>query len=276
MRTAWDGDDGARWALNEAEHDKSTQHFRAHFIETAQIKPSMRVLDFGCGCGATTREAARRAVDGLVVGADISSPMVDRARELAAAEGLDTIEFRRGDVQTATFEDAAYDVVMSQFGSMFFDDKVEAFSNLRNAARPGARLHLLAWPPRDPTDWTSQLADALAFGRDLSGELPVVGQPGPLGLADVAQSTAWLTDAGWIDVDVESIRLPIVYADIDTAVDHLSNFGRAYDLMQGLDTQQRPLALERLRALITSHATHQGVRIERDVLLYRARRPDVD
>ena len=268
----WDGEGGARWAANEAAHDKSTRQFREYFLDTASITSEMRVLDFGCGCGATTREAARRA--DFVVGIDLSSPMIERARELAALDALTNVEFRHGDVQTAEFEESAYDLVMSHFGSMFFEDKVAAFRNLRRAAKPGARLHLLAWPPREPDDLTSRLAEVLAFGRAV--DLPQVGQPSPLGLADVAQATAWLTDSGFVDVEVERTRLSSEYADVDAAFEHMSMFGRAYDLMEGLTAEQRPVALERLRAVIESYVTHEGVRIPRDVLLYRARRPDVD
>ena len=270
-KASWDGDSGARWAANEAEHDRSTRQFREFFLETASIGRGMRVLDFGCGCGATTREAARRAVDGYVVGIDISSPMVARARELADAEGLTNVEFRHGDVHVAPFEDSSYDLVMSQFGSMFFEDKVVAFRNLLGATKPGARLHLLAWPPREPDDLTSRLAAALAFGRDV--DLPEVGEPSPLGLADVAQSTGWLTEAGFVDVEVERVRLSSEYDDVESAFAHMSNFGRAYDLMEGLSAEQRPLALERLREVIESFDTPDGVRMPRDVLLYRARRP---
>jgi SAM-dependent methyltransferase len=272
MRNNWDGENGARWAANETEHDRSTREFRDHFIETADITQGMRVLDFGCGCGATTREAARRAVNGYVVGIDLSSPMVERARELAAAESLTNLEFRHGDVQVASFEGSAYDLVMSQFGSMFFEDTVKAFANLLGAAKPGARLHLFAWPPREPDDLTSRLADALAFGRDV--DLPQVGEPSPLGLADVAQATGWLTDAGWVDSDVERVRLSSAYDDVDSAFAHMSNFGRAFELMQGLSDEQRPVALARLRDVIESYDTPDGVRIPRDVFVYRARRPD--
>jgi hypothetical protein len=62
------------------------------------------------------------------------------------------------------------------------------------------------------------------------------------------------------------------YDDVDTAFAHMSNFGRAYDLMEGLNAEQRPIALERLREVIESYDTPAGVRIPRDVLVYRARR----
>src|ERR671918_560443 len=58
------------------------------------------VLDIGCGTGETSREAAREAPDGSVVGIDHAAEMTDRARELTAAEGLHNVAFVHADAQS--------------------------------------------------------------------------------------------------------------------------------------------------------------------------------
>jgi ubiquinone/menaquinone biosynthesis C-methylase UbiE len=98
------------------------------------------VLDIGCGTGQTTRQAARTARAGSALGVDISAPAIDRARELARAEGLCNVTFERADAQVYRFPQERFDVAISRFGTMFFDQPKAAFANIRRALRPTGRL----------------------------------------------------------------------------------------------------------------------------------------
>ena len=80
------------------------------------------VLDIGCGTGQTTREAARTATAGSALGVDLSAQMIDRAREFAQAEGLRNVTFERADAQVHRFPPKRFDLAISRFGTMFFDD----------------------------------------------------------------------------------------------------------------------------------------------------------
>src|SRR5688500_3752262 len=103
------------------------------------IRPGDRVLDIGCGAGQTTRDAARLAVAGSVLGVDASAPMIERARRLTEAAGLRNVEFEQADAQSHQFPDERFDVAISRFGTMFFADPVAAFSNIARAMRPNGR-----------------------------------------------------------------------------------------------------------------------------------------
>jgi ubiquinone/menaquinone biosynthesis C-methylase UbiE len=94
-----------------------------------------RVLDVGCGTGQTTREAARMAVEGSVLGIDLSAVAIDRARELARAKGIRNVTFLRADAQAYPFPSERFDLVVSRFGTMFFRDPVAAFANVGRALR---------------------------------------------------------------------------------------------------------------------------------------------
>lgn len=95
-----------------------------------------QVLDIGCGTGQTTRQAARTARAGCALGVDVSAPAIKRARELARAEGLRNVTFEDADAQTHRFPPERFDLAMSRFGIMFFDDPVAAFANIgRGCAR---------------------------------------------------------------------------------------------------------------------------------------------
>src|ERR687891_400921 len=103
------------------------------------IRRADNVLDIGCGTGETTREAARMALDGSVLGVDVSAPMIERARELSHAEGLQNVLFEVADAQVHTLRPDHFDIAISRFGTMFFADAVAAFGNIVRALRPGGR-----------------------------------------------------------------------------------------------------------------------------------------
>jgi len=84
------------------------------------------VVDIGCGTGLTTREAAHLAAPGCVVGVDVSERMLERARELTAA---DNVRYVLADAQVHPFDPAGFDVAISRFGTMFFNDPAAAFAN---------------------------------------------------------------------------------------------------------------------------------------------------
>ena len=109
------------------------------------VQPHEHVLDIGCGLGQTTREAARMAQAGSAFGVDISAPAIERARELARAQGISKITFERADAQVHRFPQGRFDLAISRFGTMFFADPVAAFANVGRALRPDGRLVMMVW-----------------------------------------------------------------------------------------------------------------------------------
>ena len=103
------------------------------------VQADEHVLDIGCGSGQITREAARMAQAGSALGVDISAPAIDRARDLAHAEEIHNVTFECADAQVCPFPRARFDLAMSRFGTMFFDDPGAAFENVGRALRPGGR-----------------------------------------------------------------------------------------------------------------------------------------
>ena len=209
MRKAWDGPDGDIWAASADQYETRGAGHRRLLLQAAAIASGERVLDLGCGNGASTREAARMAEPGEVVGIDLSAAMLTNARVRSAAAGLTNVTFVHGDAQVHDFEPESFDVIISNAGAMFFDDKVAAFSNLRRALRPGGRIALMAWQPLENNEWLTVLREALAMGRALPS--PLVGMPGPFGLADREQVSALLLETGFTDVRFGDVREPSVF-----------------------------------------------------------------
>jgi SAM-dependent methyltransferase len=271
MRKAWDGLDGDIWAASADQYETRGAGHRRLLLEAAAIASGERVLDLGCGNGASTLEAARMADPGDVVGIDLSAAMLTNARERSAAAGLTNVTFVQGDAQVHAFEPESFDVVISNAGAMFFDDKVAAFTNLRRALRPGGRIALMAWQPLEDNEWLTVLRGALAMGRDLPS--PVMGMPGPFGLADREQVRALLSQTGFTDVEFGDVREPSVFgATTDEAYALMCDDGPTRGLLEDLSDPDKATALDQLRAVIAAHETPSGVVFGTASWLIQARR----
>ena len=254
---AWDGDEGAYWAANADDFDRSVGAHHRLLLEAAAITPTDRVLDVGCGTGQTTREAAQRATSGSALGVDLSAAMLDLARRRAAAEGVANATFVQADAQVHRFPSAAFDLVLSRTGAMFFADHAAAFRNLAGATVPGGRLALLVWQGLAGNEWLREISAALAAGRERPSPPP--DAPGPFSLADPDRVRPLLTQAGFRDVGFEGIEVPMWFGDDP---DHAHRFvlGLLGWMLEGLDDAAAARARDDLLATLRTHATRDGVR----------------
>ena len=205
----WNGASGQYWIEHRERHLAEHQNLTPHLFRSATILPGEKVLDVGCGCGDTTITAARAAGGpprerpgwaGIAVGLDLSAPMLAVARRLAAQAGAANARFVRGDAQACPLRRATFDVLISNFGIMFFDDPRAAFTGLAAAARPNGRLAFLCW--QDHTQNEVVAIPLRAFGAH--GRLP---EPSASDLlVDPQQITELLSGSGWKHVRVESVN----------------------------------------------------------------------
>lgn len=220
----------------------------------AGVAPGDRVLDIGCGTGASTRDAARDAAPGHVLGVDLSAPMLERARQLTAAERLDNVTYEQGDAQVHPFARGHHDVVISRFGAMFFSDPAAAFSNIARALRPDARLVLLVWQRRERNEWASAI-DAALWGAARPPAPPATLDPFSLGEPGAAADL--LERAGFHGVRFSDVGEPVFYGrDSAAALAFVRGFQDTRDALAALDDDDRARALERLREMLAAH--HSG------------------
>ncbi len=268
MVEAWDGKEGAFWTAQARRFDNTLASLYRAFLGAAAIREEDHVLDVGCGTGQTTRDCARIATSGSALGVDLSSQMLALARQTAIAEGLTNVDFQHADAQIHPFETAAFDVVVSRMGSMFFGDPVAAFANLRRALRPGGRLTLLTWQGLGDNEWLTEFRRALAVGRDLP--TPPTDAPSPFTLSDPTRVTTILESAGFGDVTLQGLHEPMNFGrSADDAFDFVS--AQMGWMLEGLDDNGRDTAIDALRTTIAEHTGDHGVTFQSATWIIQAR-----
>jgi SAM-dependent methyltransferase len=249
----------------DAELRAHHEHLRAAY----GISPGDDVVDIGCGAGLTTREAARAAAPGRVVGVDVSERMLERARQVTAAEGLDNVRYELGDAQVHRFDPARFDVAISRFGTMFFSDPADAFANIAAALRPEARLVLLVWQRHENNEWARAIDAAL-------GDAAQQPQPGadPFSLGDAEATTSILEGAGFGGIRFEDVHEPVFYGpDLDAALALVRGFQDTRAALASLSDGQAAHTVERLREMLAAHYSHEhGVALDARSWLITARR----
>lgn len=266
----WNGDIGRRWSACEAEHETLTREVGERLLAAAG--PGLRVIEVGCGTGSLSLALARRVgPEGTVLGIDISGPMLDRARERGRAEGLANLGFRQDDAQDADLPPA--DLILSQFGVMFFADPVAAFANLRAALRPGGRVLCATWGSPDRNPWFGIPRAAAAARLGASALAPGAG-PGPFGLCDGARAETILRAAGFSDAAATPVSLMLHVAGGSAgAADWLTTTGPASALLRekgGSDTDRVAIRAE-IAAAMRDYDTPAGLRVPAVVLFLSGR-----
>jgi SAM-dependent methyltransferase len=258
--------------LTIADHyDAELRRHHERLWAALDIGPADRVLDVGCGAGQTTRDAARAAGAGSVLGVDVSEQLLERARRLTAQEGLHNVSYELGDAQVHRFDPARFDVVISRFGTMFFADPVAAFTNLAGASRPGARLVMIVWQSHDRNEWAVEIDRALTGGTATPPPPPTGSDP--FSLAEPSTVEAVLTAAGLVGIGFAEVHEPVYYGpDAAFAYEIVHSLKSTSDLLAELDPAAAERALERLRAMLAARETGDGVLFDSRAWIVTARR----
>lgn len=273
----WNGDNGARWVANQAWLDQMLAPYGQTALDAAAPRSGEQVLDIGCGAGTTSFQIARHLrPDGRVLGVDISEPLIARAVEIAQGQDL-PVAFRLSDAGAADFAPAAFDLLFSRFGVMFFDDPVTAFANLRRALKPDGRIVFVCWRSAAENDWTRLPMSAL---RDIVPGLAPADPtaPGPFSFGDKTRVEAILSAAGFGDIDFKPVEHPILFgsgetrdAALDEALDHALQVGPLGRAVVGQPADVATRAIAAVRAAFSEKWNPEGVVIDGAAWIVTAR-----
>lgn len=235
------------------------------------VQPHEQVLDIGCGLGQTTCEAARLARAGSVLGVDISGPAIERARELAQAQAVRNLTFERADAQVYRFPQERFDLAMSRFGTMFFQDPVAAFANVGRALCPAGRLVMMVWQADERNEWDVAIRQSLA-GTGESAAAVSAGSDA-FSLADPPAVAGILEAAGFADVAFTDVNEPVYYGpDVAAALEWIRGFACTSEALNRLDPAAAARALGRLREMLAAHLSGNGVWFDSRAWIVTARR----
>jgi SAM-dependent methyltransferase len=260
QKTLWNGSAGRAWVHNQRLLDQLFAPFEALLAGDGVLGTATRVLDVGCGTGATTLAIARRlGAQGACAGIDLSEPMIAVARNRAVQERTN-VRFLAADAQAHAFERADFDLIVSRFGVMFFEDPVRAFANLRRATRADARLSFIAW--RSATE-NPFMTTAERVAAPLLPNLPVrpPGGPGQFAFADPDRVRAVLAESGWSDIDVQAIDVACAMPE-NGLVPYLTWLGPVGQLLQDADERTRARIIDPLRAAFAPYVHGGEVRFD--------------
>ena len=201
----WAGEQGARWLNNIGKFEAMLAPIGDALIARCGFEAGERVIDLGCGGGATSRAIAEKVTPkGEVVGLDISADLIAYAKAQTplgmSQNGAPALEYICGDAATTSLARAPYDRLFSRFGSMFFDDPGAAFGNLHAMIKPGGRLDLAVWAhPRD-NPWMMELMGVARAHVDIPPADPHA--PGPFAFADLDHLEGVLGAGGFGSMEV--------------------------------------------------------------------------
>jgi ubiquinone/menaquinone biosynthesis C-methylase UbiE len=172
-----------------------------YLIQRANPRPGEHVLDVACGTGIVTRNVAPRVgSQGVVIGIDLNPNMLSMARVAAEREGL-SIEWRLSPAENLPFPDGNFDLILCQFGLMFFRDRHASLMEMHRVLRPGGRIALSVWQSLDRHPFYQTLHEVSQRHLGKSSVQAVFS------LGDSNELRKLLTDSGFEPVEIEPMSI---------------------------------------------------------------------
>jgi SAM-dependent methyltransferase len=201
------------WAQHAEYADVRGAQSAERMLELADVGAGDRVLELACGPGGLGLAAAERVAPGEVVLTDVAEAMTAIAAARAAERGLTNVSARVLDLERIDEPDASYDVALCREGLMFAVEPGRAVGEIARVLRPGGRVAVAVWGPRERNPWLGVVMDVVS--AQIGRPVPPPGVPGPFALADDGRLRGLLGGAGLVDVQVGELSVPLRAASFD-------------------------------------------------------------
>jgi ubiquinone/menaquinone biosynthesis C-methylase UbiE len=166
----------------------------------AALSPNV-VLETAAGSGVVTRALTPGlSPNASYVVTDLNQPMLDYAATQQVADSR--ISWRTADAQALPFEDASFDLVLCQFGVMFFPDRQSGYREVKRVLRPGGCFLFSVWDRIEENVFANDVTNALA--EVFPGDPPRFLARTPHGYHDTARIRSDLEKAGFSSVAIET------------------------------------------------------------------------
>lgn len=250
----WNGAGGDHWVRRQELTDLVLTPVAEVVLGRAAAQPGERVIDIGCGCGATTLALADAIQPGgRLLAADVSEPMLARARQrIGDRPG---IAYACADAATHGFEPGWADLLFSRFGVMFFGDPAAAFANMRRGLKPGGRMVFACWRRPAENPWMMlPLQAAYLHVPKLPKQDP--DDPGPFSFGDPDRVRRILDAAGFTGVALEPVDLMLDLASgggLEAAVAYTLDIGATSRALDNVSDALRVAAAGAIREAMAPH-----------------------
>ena len=254
----WNTKAGETWAKFQEALDRQIQTLGLAAMDTLRPEKGEHIIDIGCGCGQTSLDLGSRVgAAGLVVGVDISKPMLEVAlRRPRPAPNL-RVTLKQLDAQSDDLGDGCFDAAFSRFGVMFFSDPVVAFANIRRSLKPSGRLVFVCWRPLNQNPWMQEPLDAaLPLLPPIAPFDPMA--PGPFAFADAGRVQSILDEARFGSVKVGPFDAAIGGANLEQTLQLALNVGPLAAALRESPERAETVA-NAVRDVLSKYATPNGV-----------------
>jgi trans-aconitate methyltransferase len=258
--TEWEGQTGEAWAAEWRRTDRTLAPLNEALLARALPFEGRRILDVGCGAGATSFAFADALPAAEITGLDLSEPLVDAAR--TRTEGRANVRFVQGDAALWSPDDGRFEMIVSRHGVMFFADAVAAFTHL-HALAPRGRLLFSCFRAAAENEWMAAMRALIARHAPEALALPEPAA-GPFAFAEPARIEAILRGAGFAPPVIEPFDFDFIAGagpdPVDDAIAYFKRIGPMARLLAAMDDERAKAAfLADLRDVAAAHQRADGV-----------------
>ncbi|KIA97545.1 methyltransferase type 11 [Flavobacterium sp. KMS] len=208
-------------------------------LDMANIKNGDRVLDVAAGAGEQTITAAKRVgKSGYVLATDISSNILEYAKEIAKQNGLENIETKVMDGENLTLEDGKFDAVISRVGLIYFPDQHRALKEMLRVLKPGGKVAAIVYSTPEKNKFFSIPVSIIRNRAKLAP--PLSGQPGPFSLGSEGVIEKLFLTAGFINVKSEDVDSPLqLFSTKECIRFEKESFGALHQMLSNLSDLEK-------------------------------------